>query len=841
LATQTANATVTTSPTTNADAQLTQANDIPISFSVQAAWNDGPDTASPTWSDLPTVERIETGPRGRTYELDQVVPTRSKIRVDNTSSFYGAKQRTNLIADPSFEESTSTYWSYSAATFSRVATTTPTDGGSYVGQLTLTSAALNFGISTNRSVNIANSTTYSLQAKVRQISASSADMLAYIEWLDSSSNSLGLVNSTSSVTTVRNSWVTVSLTATAPANAAKANISFGSVSPGTVGAVFQFDEILLESSTTVGTYFDGNSANCAWNGFPNLSSSVNLGTVTTDKQIRAKVTWNSTTYPILTGNIEAAPSSLDSGAFDYASSTYSIIDRQDQLLTTTLRPGYVEWSLAQNPSAFIPLGEPAQSTGVGDLASGGYYPFVTLRQKTVSSTTTYGFANLGDSPIYAVTDPTTCCNFLPVTASGGQTARPVQLATLGVGMFATGSQYAIRLMFRTVDSSNGGTLFYQGDTFTGSIPNLVATKYLQIYISSTGVLRATFPTTAGTTTITATGTYNTGEPFLVELYVSSSRQSLYVNGSEKGFATVTPSSLVAGGNSVNSTYIASGDRDQDASSLVQLNAFTGSIAHVAIFPSSYVTGAAASTTAGAAYVAATGFAGETIGTRIGRILDWVDSTIPRTLASSYSAVCGPLVAGGVSAWQACLDALTADGGLLWVDANNAVRTKNFASRSSATSSLTLGTSSFAVVSTNLTFDIDRQHLVNEIEVTYPGGPIWKFEDTTSQSRYRRRTNTSTISFGVNNTTDLASRAKDYLAKYAYPRVRVGSVTLDVFTNPALIPYVMTWEPGDRITLTNLPSTAPSPTMDFHIEGISHQITPTSWQTILQLSPYMPAT
>jgi hypothetical protein len=810
---------------------------------VQAAWNDGPDAVSPTWSDLTTVERLETGPRGRTYELDTVVPTRSRVRLDNTDASYGSIQRTNLIVDPSFEAATS-FWSSDNGSIVRTATTTPTDGGSYVAQVTAASSAP-LGLTPNytSSIKIAPNSTYTFQGKIRQLSSGSLNFQASLAWVTTGLQSTGTTTRGTIVASVQNNWINVSVTATAPPKAAWAIVYIYTTANAAVGSVWQFDELMFEPSSNVGAYFDGNSANCAWNGTVNNSPSINLGTITTDRQIRASVSWSGSTYRLFTGNIEAAPSTLDSGQFDYASATYSTIDRQDQLLTTTLRSGYVEWTLKQNPTLHLPLGETAGSTIVGDLAKGNNYSVIDLKQKTATIVAgENGFANFGDSPMYPLTDPTTCCNFLPISDGGG-ISKVIRLASAGVGTFVTGNQYAIRFMMRAPVNSSTVNMFYQGDTYTGTSPNLIPTKFLNIALATNGQISATFPTSSGFTNLNSPTTtkYNDSYPHIVELWVSTSRQSLFVDGVEVAFSTVTPSTLTASGSSLNNVYIGAPERNLDASAAVYGFGFEGSIGHFSIFDSSYVTGAASSATAALAPTAAGGFAGEAIDTRIGRVLDWVSTSIPRTLADSatYGAVCGPLNCSGTSAWQTCVDTMNVDGGVVWVDANNAVRTVSYSTRSTASSKLTLGTNAFPVASSNLTFDVDRQHLVNEFQATYVGGPILTFKDATSQARYRRRNTNSTINFGVNSATDLATRAGQYLAKYAYPRARVGSVTLDIFSNPAFIPYVMTWEPNDRITITNLPSTAPAQTMDFHIEGISHNITPTSWQTILQLSPYVP--
>jgi len=928
---------------TYAQAEVQSNVNTPISFSVQAAWNDGPDAASPTWYEIASVERIETGPRGRTYELDTIVPTRSKIRIDNTSNSYGPKQRTNLMPYATFWSTSATsYWAPVSGTLTRTSATMANGNSGYVGRYVASAGGSGIRIPytpRNLSLSVSQNTTYTVQTKIRQQTAGTYGWNVYLEMYDSSGTSTGGFYSPTYVTSVNGSWVTLSQTFLTSPNTAKLYIEFNPTAALPSGATFDFDQIMVEASSTAGTFFDGSSANCAWNGTQYASASVSLSTATTDKQIRAIATFNGTPYRILTGNIESIPATLDSGQFDYASSTYGVIDRQDQLLTTSLRAAYIEWTMHQSPTVFVPFSEPAATSGVRNQVTGEIFPFVA-KPSSGSGITAFTLANLGDSPMFPVTNPATCCNFVPYidsTSSTYDAGTAVVLATGGTGTFVRGSQYAIRFTFRTL--ANSGYFFSQGDNY-------------QINIGlSGGHLVANFPTTSGQTNLDANTTiiggqpyekqpyFNDGFPHVVELRISTSRQSLYVDGVETAFSTFTPSTISPGasnGHASDHAYIGY----EDPSRTPYWGPFSGSISDFAIFDSSYITTYSAANSSALTLVAANGFATDTIKTRIGRILDWIDPNIPRatgtmtcaatptitnsgiaetttyyyrisanlpngetcagdegvittgaailsssrynvvtwpavTGAVSYNVyrstvsgaelkiasnltsrtyndqssatgsssplgpLTGPLVCAGVNAWQACSDAMLGDGGLLYIDAFNSVTTMAASDRLASPSALTLGTTLWPIASTNLTFEVDRQHLVNEIVATYPGGPSNTYKDSVSQSRYRRRTSASTITFPVASDTALSVAANNYLARYAYPRARIGSITLDVFTNPSLIPYVMNFDPGEKVTITNLPATAPATTMDFHIEGVTHQITATSWQTILQLSPYIP--
>jgi hypothetical protein len=147
----------------------------------------------------------------------------------------------------------------------------------------------------------------------------------------------------------------------------------------------------------------------------------------------------------------------------------------------------------------------------------------------------------------------------------------------------------------------------------------------------------------------------------------------------------------------------------------------------------------------------------------------------------------------------------------------------------------------SVDTAQLTFEHDRQHMLNDLYATRPNGPIVRVIDSTSVTAHRRRTNgkSSPMSFPVQTDAELAARASWYLARYSQPRTRVGSIRLSPFTVPALASYACTLEPFDRIGVDNLPSNAPASSMDFLIESVGQpQIENDAWVCELTLSPWI---
>jgi hypothetical protein len=92
---------------------------------------------------------------------------------------------------------------------------------------------------------------------------------------------------------------------------------------------------------------------------------------------------------------------------------------------------------------------------------------------------------------------------------------------------------------------------------------------------------------------------------------------------------------------------------------------------------------------------------------------------------------------------------------------------------------------------------------------------------------------------VNNDDQLLQAANWYLYRYGNPIIRVGTVTFRPYTTPGLATLACTLEPGDKITINNLPANAPATSLDFIIESIGHaNISNDDWTVKLSLSPWI---
>lgn len=199
------------------------------------------------------------------------------MRIVDTATFTSTPTRTNLVTNPSFEVDI-TGWQASgasggAATIARstswaavgtasVAVTCTTAGNVSVVQ---TAAIAKMPVSPGQ--------TYTAQATARTAIAGRG-LLLQINWQDSAGVFLSSVQGPP-VTSTANTNLYLSVTATAPVNAAYCTIE-GKATAAAVNDVYNWDAFILEQSATGGVYFDGNQSG-RWTGTANASTSVQGG------------------------------------------------------------------------------------------------------------------------------------------------------------------------------------------------------------------------------------------------------------------------------------------------------------------------------------------------------------------------------------------------------------------------------------------------------------------------------------------------------------------------------------------------------------------------------------
>jgi len=243
-----------------------------------------PATGTRTWFDL-----VDNGTRNYVVDLWGLQVERGSVataytptsgtrilRTRNIGSL-SSTRRTNLVKNPSAEVDTTGWVAFGALiTLSR--NTTDSFTGSACLQvdraLNGTGAAQNHGIdmTTEARIPVTVGQTYTASAYVKGISGV-PNIFISIAWMNSAGTYITEVGST--VVLAGTTWQRLSITGTAPANAAVGRILVReNISISEAAASWRVDSIMFEESPALGTYFDGSTGQEAWwTGTPHASAS----------------------------------------------------------------------------------------------------------------------------------------------------------------------------------------------------------------------------------------------------------------------------------------------------------------------------------------------------------------------------------------------------------------------------------------------------------------------------------------------------------------------------------------------------------------------------------------
>ncbi len=224
--------------------------------------------------------------------------------------------------------------------------------------------------------------------------------------------------------------------------------------------------------------------------------------------------------------------------------------------------------------------------------------------------------------------------------------------------------------------------------------------------------------------------------------------------------------------------------------------------------------------------------------RIGDVLDMAgwpagDRDIP-VRATDTELSSGPDWEQNTSALTLLQDAAKASLGVLFVAGNGKV---TYRSRQELVNRF--GTALSPSAGTEIEGDgwqvaSELDDIVNVVRLSDSGGNEIERVDAASRDQYGRRVYADTI-----DTRDLAGTAEWLLHLRSQPQVRMPTVTVNPTVNENLWPIVLGLEIGDRLSIQELPSTAPSATYEAVVEEIHHDITPGDpvvWRTTVGLSP-----
>lgn len=237
-------------------------------------------------------------------------------------------------------------------------------------------------------------------------------------------------------------------------------------------------------------------------------------------------------------------------------------------------------------------------------------------------------------------------------------------------------------------------------------------------------------------------------------------------------------------------------------------------------------------------------AGQKTNERITTILNlakWM--TDGSSLTSGLSTVIG-IVTLNKTVLAAIKECETAEQGRLFIDASGKVKfiSRNAIQNTSIynTSQRTYGDGVGELQYKDVGFTYNDRLIKNKVTVSRVNGDVITKDDAVSQSQYFIRADSVTNLITDNDgfSTDLAIARLDF---YKNPSLRIESLVVNPRANKSILfPAVLGDEIGTRITVVRRPQNVGSAiSKELTIEGISHRITSSSWETVYSLSPVAP--
>jgi hypothetical protein len=238
----------------------------------------------------------------------------------------------------------------------------------------------------------------------------------------------------------------------------------------------------------------------------------------------------------------------------------------------------------------------------------------------------------------------------------------------------------------------------------------------------------------------------------------------------------------------------------------------GTFSHAALWGTTAVSNILAQYQAGA-----TGFAGERIDLHIARLLSFrPNNGLAGDVAEGFI---GLHQIAGVSLQQALLDSAKAEGGVLFVDPNNAAKVTLF-SRARLRNPSIAATLDITAQQTTQDVNIreDTQQLFNDVTISRPGGGAQRVVDAASQAGPLGVRATSDT-YVVNSDLDALNAAGWLVGNRKTPTPKVPQLVHDALTEPqatvATTQAVLALAPLKRVTLANRPA-------DFSVTDVTIQ-------------------
>lgn len=527
---------------------------------------------------------------------------------------------------------------------------------------------------------------------------------------------------------------------------------------------------------------------------PLYAAGPNYGNVLPMKRFRIRAAYSATTYDEFQGFVESWDQSYTNP--NDGTVEVRLVDFFEVLNAAIFSPSPYEVEVrADSPSLWWRLGEPPGSTTVTDVITG--------KQLTVFGAPTLGAAGL------VANDPDTAMS----TAD-----RNSGVATSDIGAINLAAPFTLAFIVSTTDA---GAI-----AFVRLVSSHSQNPPAELSISGTAAFFQVINTTGSSFAVVGSTNIRDGNPhLLVGVMDGSNNITLYVDGVSEG----TPTTVTGTINPIRGATVGGGMSGPGGGQIV---GSIGTFDEVSLYQSAL----SATRIAAHAQAAITSWAGDTTSARVGRVLDYLnvaagDRSVDTTTSTLQSAQLGQTLLGHL------FEVNEIEQGLLFITKDGKVRFRGRTGGFNLASQATFGDGAGELRFKDISFDYSKQMIFNIIRRQNQDGALVEASDTTSIGRYGRRVDEKTGLIGASGLGSL-DLANFRLSKTKDPVQRVTGIELAPERDPAgLYPQVLGRELGEQVTIKRRPQGVGSAiSFDARIEGISHTITPNSWETTFRLSP-----
>jgi hypothetical protein len=628
--------------------------------------------------------------------------------------------------------------------------------------------------------------TYSVTLQVRDVTAAtSLQVQAFLGWYTigtgtPTSFTYGTASTLTGSTTA--GWTAITVTATAPANAAGIDCGVALAATAAATCSVQVDGWQLEKGA-------------------------------------ASTTWTcpGVTYPVFGGFVERWPSSWTMNG-TYGTVQPTAVDALSLLSQVVLQDPLTEEINSHSPRFLYTLGDPQGATSFTDATGQNRAASIAVGKYGAGSLTSGNqitSASAGGSYTGSSNTVVTISNSNPGTnlTSGGATCISLNAAGITGPANPSGSwtrMFAFRYTGPTPTSLAVLWSCFSRNSSTGS------RMYFQIGSDGKLALAMAGPTTGGTAIIFVPGaTVADSNWHLAIASYSHANATLIVSvdGASTTWPSFDPTLEPTGLISDN----VGGWVDPTVGNGTTFN-FKGDMSFVAEFPS-----ALSSTDITNLYNAwKSSCSGESTDARYNRILRYAAFTGPSSVQAGLTTSMGPAQLAGQDALSALQSVVDTENGEHFVARDGTLTFKSRSARYNAlTPAVIFGENAAAgeIPYEDAQLDYDPTHLSNLVTITQAStNQTFVAQDATSQTNYFPRSLTRTIN--SSSALECQDAANYMLSRYKTALTRVQLLKVHVSANPALWPTLLSLELGTRVrVMRRPPSPAPTIQVECYAEAI----------------------